>query len=116
MIMDGTMEHSNAIWNANLELQRQVKNKLRVYSYTIWNDLELQIFFKTRTVKGAFWWYLDSIGNCRENIENREAKWCILTAFETILSYRENKDAQWCIVAVFETISNFREKKWKQGH
>jgi len=54
---------------------------------------------------------LDSIGNCRENIENREAKWCILTAFETILSYRENKDAQWCIVAVFETISNFREKK-----
>ena len=26
--MDGKMEHSNAIWNANLELQRQVKNKI----------------------------------------------------------------------------------------
>ena len=37
------MEHSNAIWIANLELQRQVKNKIeRVYSYTIWNDLEMQ--------------------------------------------------------------------------
>ena len=40
------MEHSNAIWIANLELQRQVKNKIeRVYSYTIWNDLEMQNFF-----------------------------------------------------------------------
>ena len=31
----------------------------------------------------------ETIWNCKENVENRDAKWCILTAFETILNYRE---------------------------
>jgi len=46
--------------------------------------------------------------NCREDFENKDTKWCILTVFETIWNYREkfeNNDDKWCIV----TVSDFRE-------
>ena len=59
----------------------------------------------------------DRIWNYRDNFENRDGEWCILTACETIWNYRdnfENKDAKWCISTVFETIWNCREKKKKK--
>ena len=60
-----------------------------------------------------------------DNVESKDAKWCILTQFETmfwkleLLDNVESKDAKWCILTQFETmffmlelLRTFR----KQGH
>jgi len=43
--MDGKMEHSNTIWNANLELDRQVKNEIERVFVHYFYDFELQRIF-----------------------------------------------------------------------
>ena len=88
--IDGKMEHSNAIWNVNLELQRQVKNKIeRIFLHYLkpfgitenilktkdakWYILTLfgtaENFLKTRTVKGEFWRYLKELGTAEKNLK-----------------------------------------------
>ena len=52
----------------------------------------------------------DGIWNCREIIENKDAKWCILAVFETISNFREyfeNRDAKWGILTVFGTAEKY---------
>ena len=83
--MDDKMEHSNAIWNANLELQWLVKSKIE-------HSCILSLFEKIeiKDSEGCILTVFESIGNCREKNINRDAKWCILMAFETILNDRED--------------------------
>ena len=66
-IIDSKMEHFNAIWNANLELQRQVKNKKEHVFLHYLKRFGTAVFFKDKDSKG-----------------------CILTVFETIWNYREH--------------------------
>ena len=67
--MHGKMGYSNAIGNANLELQRQVKNK----------------------IERVFLHYLKRFGTAENFFENKDGKWCILTVFETIWNCSERK-------------------------
>ena len=57
------------------------------------------------TVNGAFWRYL-------KLQRNKDAKWYILTVFETIWNYREflkKEDGKLWLLTVFETIWNYRD-------
>ena len=47
---------------------------------------------KTRTLKGAFWRHSKLFGTAVKNIENKDAKWCILSTFETAERFFLNKD------------------------
>jgi len=131
--MGGKMKHSNAIWNANLELQRQVKNKIERVFLERFGTAEKKM--KTRTVKGAFWRYLKQLGTAVKIyktgmligsfwrylhqfptfeifFQNKDSKWWNLTAFETIRNCRhnfENKDIKWCILTASDTIWIFRD-------
>ena len=62
-----------------------------VHSCAICNDLQevgtAEKKVKARKLNGAFWcclkWCFGS-WNCLENVESKEAKWCIQTLFETV--------------------------------
>ena len=82
--MHGKMGYSNAIGNANLELQRQVKNK----------------------IERVFLHYLKRFGTAENFFENKDGKWCILTVFETMRNCRDHFDAFACII-VTHSITKF---------
>ena len=66
--IDGKMEHSNAIWNANLELQRQVKNKIeRIFLHYLKPFGITENILKTKV-------HTDVIWNGREFFENKDSK------------------------------------------
>ena len=63
------MVHSDAICNVVLEVRTAQK------------------MLKPRKLNGALWRYLKRYFgsyNCIENVETKEAKWCILVLFETV--------------------------------
>jgi len=71
------------IWNfRNKSITRK-----SVYSYTIWNDLELQTkFINTRMLNGALWRYLKRFGIAEKKLKTRTlnvAFWRYLKLFRT---------------------------------
>jgi len=131
--MDGQMEHSKAIWNVYLELQRQVKNKKeRAYSYDlelqrkiwkqgkkivhsddIWNDLELQ---RKIWKQGKKIVHSDDIWNDLELQKKNWKQGKKIVHSDDIWNDLEmqrkfwKKDSKGCILTVFETILNCSEK------
>ena len=120
------MEHSNAIWNANLELQRQVKNKIeRIFLHYLkrfvttekkiknkddkWCILTASVIrygtseniLKTRTLNNAFWRHSELFGNAEKTNENNDDKWCILTVSDTIWNFREHFENTWTLDGAF---------------
>ena len=85
--MDGKMEHSKAIWNANLELQRQVKNKIeRVFWRYLKQFWTTEKILKTWTLNGAFWRYFKRFGTAEKKWKKKtlnEAFWRYLKQFGT---------------------------------
>ena len=70
--MDGKIEHFNAIWNANFELQRQVKNKIEcVFLHYLERFGIAKKILKTMKVNGAFWWYLKRFRTATRTLKTR---------------------------------------------
>ena len=122
--------------NANLELQRQVKNKkervfihylkrfgtaekilkTRTLNGEFWRHLKrfwtTENILKTRTLNGAFWRHFKKNETAEKKKKTRTlngAFWRHSKLFGTAVKNIEIKENKWCILTVFETILNCRD-------
>ena len=91
--IDNTFWHylKRCSWSWNSGQSQKKQGRKIVHSgaicnnvFEVWNDEKI---LKAWTQNSAFWRYLKlyfGSWNCWENVESKEAKWCILTLFETM--------------------------------
>ena len=81
---NGSFWHYMKRWCWQLDMLRKLwkQGRLMMYSDAFWTMLwKLLKMLKARGINGAFWRYLKRCfrsWNCLENVESKEAKWCIL--------------------------------------
>ena len=101
---EGKMVHSNAIWNANVELQIQVENKREhVFLHYLERFVTSEKILKARSKMHAFWIYLKRFGI----LKNKVSKAYILTLFGTSENCFKSKVSKACILILFGTSWNY---------
>ena len=112
--------HYCTFWTMCLEVETDDNIlKARTILMVHYDAIRTQFFrtpeniLKSRSMYGAFWRYLNQCfwsWNCCENFKSKDAKWCILPLFGTILGSwncwenLEIKNDVRCILSLFQTI------------